>query len=88
MLFPEGMIRVQGTGQNILELCDGQRHGSGDRDCAFGDIQRGGSSKDSGRRRQFSGSSAAEAHCRLLGVLWQRRPLAGAPKIRGTQIIQ
>ncbi len=25
MLFPEGMIRVQGTGQNILELCDGQR---------------------------------------------------------------
>ena len=25
MLFPEGMIRVQGTGQKILELCDGQR---------------------------------------------------------------
>ncbi|HEY4900610.1 MAG TPA: pyrroloquinoline quinone biosynthesis peptide chaperone PqqD [Terriglobales bacterium] len=25
MLFPEGMIRVQGTGQGILELCDGQR---------------------------------------------------------------
>ena len=25
VLFPEGMIRVQGTGQNILELCDGQR---------------------------------------------------------------
>jgi pyrroloquinoline quinone biosynthesis protein D len=24
VLFPEGMIRVQGTGQNILELCDGQ----------------------------------------------------------------
>ncbi len=24
MLFPEGMIRVQGTGQKILELCDGQ----------------------------------------------------------------
>ena len=23
--FPEGMIRVQGTGQDILELCDGQR---------------------------------------------------------------
>ena len=23
--FPEGMIRVQGTGQSILELCDGQR---------------------------------------------------------------
>jgi pyrroloquinoline quinone biosynthesis protein D len=25
VLFPEGMIRVQGTAQNILELCDGQR---------------------------------------------------------------
>ncbi|HXM22999.1 MAG TPA: pyrroloquinoline quinone biosynthesis peptide chaperone PqqD [Terriglobales bacterium] len=25
VLFPEGMIRVQGTGQIILELCDGQR---------------------------------------------------------------
>ena len=25
VLFPEGMIRVQGTGQNILELCDGRR---------------------------------------------------------------
>jgi pyrroloquinoline quinone biosynthesis protein D len=25
VLFPEGMIRVQGTGQQILELCDGQR---------------------------------------------------------------
>jgi pyrroloquinoline quinone biosynthesis protein D len=24
VLFPEGMIRVQGTGQKILELCDGQ----------------------------------------------------------------
>jgi len=25
VLFPEGMIRVQGTGQKILELCDGRR---------------------------------------------------------------
>ena len=25
VLFPEGMIRVQGTGQSILELCDGHR---------------------------------------------------------------
>jgi len=25
VLFPEGMIRVKGTGQSILELCDGQR---------------------------------------------------------------
>jgi pyrroloquinoline quinone biosynthesis protein D len=25
VLFPEGMIRVQTTGQSILELCDGQR---------------------------------------------------------------
>jgi pyrroloquinoline quinone biosynthesis protein D len=25
VLFPEGMIRVQGTGRDILELCDGQR---------------------------------------------------------------
>lgn len=25
VLYPEGMIRVQGTGQNILELCDGER---------------------------------------------------------------
>ena len=25
VLFPEGMIRVQGTGRTILELCDGQR---------------------------------------------------------------
>ena len=25
VLFPEGMIRVQGTGQTILELCDGRR---------------------------------------------------------------
>jgi len=25
VLFPEGMIRPQGTGQDILELCDGQR---------------------------------------------------------------
>ena len=25
VLFPEGMIRVQGTSQSILELCDGQR---------------------------------------------------------------
>jgi pyrroloquinoline quinone biosynthesis protein D len=24
VLFPEGVIRVQGTGQDILELCDGQ----------------------------------------------------------------
>jgi pyrroloquinoline quinone biosynthesis protein D len=25
VLFPEGAIRVQGTGRAILELCDGQR---------------------------------------------------------------
>ena len=25
VLYPEGMIRLQGTGRNILELCDGQR---------------------------------------------------------------
>jgi coenzyme PQQ biosynthesis protein PqqD len=25
VLFPEGMIRVPGTGRNILELCDGRR---------------------------------------------------------------
>jgi len=25
VLFPEGMIRLEGTGQKILELCDGQR---------------------------------------------------------------
>jgi pyrroloquinoline quinone biosynthesis protein D len=25
VLFPEGMIRVQATGQSILELCDGKR---------------------------------------------------------------
>lgn len=25
VLYPEGMIRVQGTGLHILELCDGQR---------------------------------------------------------------
>jgi len=25
VLFPEGMIRVEGTGQSILELCDGER---------------------------------------------------------------
>lgn len=25
VLFPEGMIRIQGTGHSILELCDGQR---------------------------------------------------------------
>ena len=25
VLVPEGMIRVQGTGRGILELCDGQR---------------------------------------------------------------
>ena len=25
LLFPEGAIRVQGTGQRILELCDGER---------------------------------------------------------------
>jgi len=25
VLYPEGMIRIQGTGQHILELCDGQR---------------------------------------------------------------
>src|SRR5262249_54315247 len=25
VLFPEGMIRVQGTGLKILELCDGQK---------------------------------------------------------------
>jgi pyrroloquinoline quinone biosynthesis protein D len=25
VLVPEGMIRLQGTGQDILELCDGQR---------------------------------------------------------------
>lgn len=25
LLIPEGAIRVQGTGQRILELCDGQR---------------------------------------------------------------
>jgi len=25
VLFPEGMIRLQGTGRDILELCDGQR---------------------------------------------------------------
>jgi pyrroloquinoline quinone biosynthesis protein D len=24
VLFPEGMIRVEGSGLNILELCDGQ----------------------------------------------------------------
>ena len=25
VLFPEGMIRLQGTGQSVLELCDGER---------------------------------------------------------------
>ena len=25
VLFPEGMIRVQGTGEKTLELCNGQR---------------------------------------------------------------
>ena len=25
VLFPEGAIRLQGTGQKILELCDGDR---------------------------------------------------------------
>jgi len=25
LLFPEGVIRVQGTGREILEHCDGQR---------------------------------------------------------------
>ena len=25
VLFPEGMIRVQGSGQSILDLCDGKR---------------------------------------------------------------
>ena len=25
VLFPEGMIRVEGTGKDILELCDGNR---------------------------------------------------------------
>ena len=25
VLYPEGMIRIQGTGQNVLELCDGER---------------------------------------------------------------
>lgn len=25
VLYPEGMIRVEGTGHYILELCDGQR---------------------------------------------------------------
>jgi pyrroloquinoline quinone biosynthesis protein D len=25
VLFPEGAIRVQGTGQRVLELCDGER---------------------------------------------------------------
>jgi len=25
VLYPEGMIRIQGTGRHILELCDGQR---------------------------------------------------------------
>jgi pyrroloquinoline quinone biosynthesis protein D len=25
VLYPEGMIRVEDTGQHILELCDGQR---------------------------------------------------------------
>lgn len=25
VLFPEGMIRLQGTGQIVLELCDGER---------------------------------------------------------------
>ena len=25
VLYPEGMIRIQGTGQDILELCDGER---------------------------------------------------------------
>jgi pyrroloquinoline quinone biosynthesis protein D len=24
VLFPEGMIRLQGTGQTVLELCDGE----------------------------------------------------------------
>ena len=25
VLVPEGMIRLQGTGQSVLELCDGER---------------------------------------------------------------
>lgn len=25
MLYPEGMIRVEGTGENILKLCDGEQ---------------------------------------------------------------
>jgi pyrroloquinoline quinone biosynthesis protein D len=25
VLFPEGMIRLEGTGHSVLDLCDGQR---------------------------------------------------------------
>ena len=25
LLFPEGVMRLQGTGQSVLELCDGER---------------------------------------------------------------
>jgi pyrroloquinoline quinone biosynthesis protein D len=25
VLFPEGVMRLQGTGQSVLELCDGER---------------------------------------------------------------
>jgi pyrroloquinoline quinone biosynthesis protein D len=25
VLFPEGMMRLQGSGQSVLELCDGER---------------------------------------------------------------
>lgn len=25
LLYPEGMLRIQGTGQTVLELCDGKR---------------------------------------------------------------
>ena len=51
ILFPEGAIKLQGTGRQILERCDGQR--------TFGEIIAG-LQKEFGRptRRRFAPTSA------------------------------
>ena len=66
ILFPEGAIKLQGTGRQVLERCDGQR--------TFGEIiaelqsefGTDRSSEDSRRHQRIPGAVAEEANRGLL----------------------
>ncbi len=66
ILFPEGAIKLQGTGRQVLERCDGQRTFAQiiqELQAQFGDADPAKIRTDIS---QFSRATAAQANCRLL----------------------